>query len=455
LASALPVRAADGDSGYILSDQDLTDTSVPDGFSQRFLTSHAGALANMTFADIDGSMKKPGDLIDFYGKIYGVNPRFLLALIQKEQSLVDDPNPSQCQIDWAAGYGRPDGSTCDDPNWQRYRGFTTQIVSAAAFVRFIYDGDHAGTLRTFGFFAGVPTTIDGQDLTPANIATAILYTYTPHLHGNLNLRTIWANWFTQGYPDGSVLSDSQGDSYLIQGGLRRRFDNKSALHTRVDPDKIIPVADTVIAGYPEGSPIKFSDYSLVRVPAGTIYLLVGDRKRPIQSMDVFRAIGFNPEEIDDVDPADLEAYADGDPITLKGAYPTGALLQDSKTGGIYYVENGTKSPIVDISILKADYWDKKVSKATPAALAKYDTAAPLKFKEGDLVTGTGTDRAVYVISNGQRRAIVSGAVFEQLGYSWKRVISTTQAVLDMHPLGPVVSGVAPIVQPVPATLASN
>lgn len=455
LVPALPARAAEPDSGYILSDQDLTDTSVPEGFSQRFLTSHDGALADMTFADIDGSLKRPGDLIDFYGKVYGVNPRFLLALIQKEQSLVDDPNPSRCQIDWAAGYGRPDGSTCDDPNWQRYRGFTTQIVSAAAFVRFIYDQDHSGTLRTFGFFAGVPTSIDGQSVTPSNTATAILYTYTPHLHGNLNLRTIWAHWFNHGYPDGSVLSDPDGKAYLIQGGLRRRFDNKSALHTRVNPDMIIPVADAVISEYPEGAPIKFSDYSLVHVPAGTVYLLVGDHKRPIQSMEVFRAIGFNPEEIDDVDPSDLEGYAEGDMITLKSAYPTGALLKDAKTGGIYFVENGEKSPIVDISIIKADFADKKVSKASPATLAKYTTVEPLKFREGDLITGSGTDRAVYVISNGQRRPIVSGAVFEQLGYSWKRVIWTTQAVLDMHPLGPAVSGAVPVETPVPAALASN
>lgn len=461
LAGAMPARAADADAGYILSDQDVTDTSnVPDGFSQRFLEAHGGAISRMTFMDLDGSQKKPGDLIDFYGRIYGVNPRFLLALIQREQSLVDDPSPSQCQIDWAAGYGRPDGSTCDDPHWQAYRGFTSQIVSAAAFVECFYEdaSERCGSHRTFGYFPGQSLTIDDQPVMPANLATALLYSYTPHLHGNTNIRTIWANWFTLGYPDGSVLTGSDGTAYLIQGGLKRRFDNLSALHTRVDAGKIIPVSDATLAEYLEGAAIKFPEYSLVHVPAGTVYLLVGDRKRPIQSMDVFRAIGFNPEEIDDVDAADLDGYVEGDMITLKSAYPTGALLRDAKTGGVYFVENGKKSPIIDISIMKADYADKKVSAVSPATLERYETAAPLKLKEGDLVTGSGADRAVYVISNGQRRPIVSGEVFESLGYSWKRIIWTTDAVLALHPLGPVVTGSAPIapdVDPAQASLAST
>jgi len=456
LTAAIPAWADAPDSGYVLSDRDLTDASMPDGFSQRFLEAHGGALAGMKFPDIDGlTMKKPGDLIDYYGKVYAVNPRFLLALIQKEQSLVDDKDPSQCQIDWAAGYGRPDGSTCDDPAWQRYRGFTVQIISAAAFVRCLYDQSGTCHDRSFGFFPGVAASIDGQSVVPSNMASAILYTYTPHLHGNLNLRAIWTNWFTLGYPDGSILSSPGGQVFLIQGGLKRRFANRSALHTRVNPGQIIPATDAVLSGYRDGAPIKFADYSLVRVPAGTIYLLDGDLKRPVQSMEVFRAIGFNPEEIDDVDPSDLEGYSDGDMITLKSAYPTGALLKDAKTGGIYFVENGKKSPIVDISIMKADFPNKKATTVSPAKLAKYETSAPLKFKDGDLVTGSGADRAVYVISNGQRRPIFSGAVFEQLGYSWKRVIRTTTAVLAMHPLGPVVSGVAPVEQSAQATPASS
>lgn len=462
LAGALPFHAAqadDTDPGFILSDRDVTDTDVPAGFSQRFLEAHGGAIAGMRFPDVllDGSMKKPGDLIDEYGKIFGVNPRYLLALIQKEQSLVDDKNPSACQINWAAGYGRPDGTGCYDAS-PLLSGFSTQIMDAAAFMQCFYQDstEKCGQQRTFGFDPGVITTIDGQTVIPANIATAALYSYTPHLHGNLNLKTIWMNWFTLGYPDGSVLSSPEGDAYLIQGGVKRLFANKSALLTRVNPDRIIPVGDAILAGYQDAPPIQFANYSLLRTPDGAVYLLDGDLKRPIPSMAAFRSIGFNPMEIQDVAATDLDGYAEGEPITPQSAYPTGALLQDRKTHGVYLVENGKKSPIFDMSIIKADYAGMKITPVAPSALGKYASADPVRFRDGDLVTGSGADRAVYVISNGQKRPIVSGAAFEQLGYSWKQVVRTTEAVLALHPLGPLVTGAAPSVsQPPEATLASS
>ncbi len=440
----LSASAAEADPSYILSDEDLTDTNVPAGFPQQFLESRGGALSKMTFVDLDGSVKKPGDLIEYYGKSMGVNPKFLLALIQKEQSLVDDKDPSPCQIDWAAGYGRPDGSTCETPH--PARGFASQIINAAAFIECFYRDttDRCGSRRAFGFFPGRATTIDNQPLTPANTATAAVYTYNPHLHGNSLLRRIWNRWFSIGYPDGSVLSGSDGTSYLIQGGLKRKFASKSALHTRVDKNKIIPVSDTILSSFENGADIAFAEYSLVRNPAtGAVYLLSGDKKRPIESMRVFRAIGFNPEEIEDVDLEDLEPYADGDPITLKSAYPTGALLQDKKTGGVYFVEDGKKMPIIDASIMKADYPAKKISVVAPETLETYETSEPLKFKDGDLITSSGSNKAVYVVSNGQRRPIVSGQVFEQLGYSWKRVIWTSDAALALHPIGQPVAGIAP------------
>lgn len=445
LLGSVPAQAADFNASVILSDKELTSTDVPPGFSQAFLESRGGALAKMTFRDelIDGSLKKPGDLIDLYGKIFGVNPRYLLALIQKEQSLVTDKSPSKCQIDWAAGYGRPDGSGCD--TYHPSRGFAQQIANAAAFVQCFYQDstDKCGSRRSFGFFPGRATSIDGQPVVPGNVATAMLYTYTPHVHGNQNLVKLWSGWFSLGYPDGSALQSPSGDVYLIQGGLKRRFANKGALKTRIDATRIIPVSEAVLASFQEGAAIKFSDYTLVRVPSGVVYLLSGDRKRPIESMEVFRSIGFNPEEIDEVAPEDLDPYAEGDMITLKSAYPTGTLLQNNETGGVYFVENGVKRPIVAAEIMKVNYPNKKISAISPSALEKYASAEPVKFRDGELITSPGSAKTVYVVSNGMRRPIVSGAAFEQLGYAWKRVIYTNDDAVNLHPLGEPVLALPP------------
>lgn len=431
-----PVRAESSfNQDLVMSDRDLTDTSVPDDFAQRFLEAKGSGIAGMRFMDLDGSMKKPGDLITYYGRIYKISPRYLLTLIQKEQSLVTDPNPSLCQIDWAVGYGRPDGSTCNDPSWQQYRGFTTQIISAAAFARYFYDTPD----RDFGFFPGKMASIDGTPVVPQNIATAMLYTYTPHIHGNQLLVSIWSKWFVSSYPDGSYLRDGRGEVWLIQAGLKRRFASLSALYSRVDESRILEVAGDVLGQYEEGSPIKFADYSLVSTPDSTVYLLVRDVKRPIMSMEVFRTIGFNPEEIDPVSEVELASYVTGDPITIKSTYPTGALLQNDQTGGVYWVIDGIKKPIWSQEIMKINYPGRKIDPVSEEILAQFPTGEPVRIRDAELVTCDECNKAVFVISNGLRRPIVSGKVFETLGYDWRRVVHTTTAAVMLHPLGELVT----------------
>lgn len=438
LASLAPMPAiaeSTFNPDHVISDRDIRDTSVPDDYAQQFLESKGSGIANRLFPDLDGSMKKPGDIITYYGRAFGVNPRFLLALIQKEQSLVTDKNPSTCQVDWAAGYGRPDGSTCNDPHWQKYRGFTTQIINAAAFVEFFYENSE----RSFGYFEGRTASIDGTPVTPANTATAMLYSYTPHIHGNRLFSTIWSKWFISSYPDGSYLRDSSGEVWLIQAGLKRRFASISALYSRVDQSRIIQVTDDILGQYDEGASIKFADYSLVRVPSGTVYMLVHDLKRPIESMQVFRTIGFNPEEIIDVSETDLASYIVGDMITLESTYPTGALIQNNETGGVYWVQDGVKRPIYSAEIMKINYPGRKISPVSPEVLDAMPSKDPVRLRDGELVTCPGCNKAVFVISNGQRRPIVSGKVFETLGYDWRRVIWTTDDAVNMHPLGEVVT----------------
>jgi hypothetical protein len=438
-----------------LADSDLLDTKLPADYAQNFLVNHHSGIADRTFPDLDGKPKKPGELIAYYSQTYGVSQKYLLALIQKEQSLVTDPNPNRCQVDWAAGYGRPDGSGCDDPHWQAHRGFANQIVSAAEYVQYFYQKDKAGERRDFGYQPGEVAVIDNRPIIPSNVATALLYTYTPHLHGNTLLANIWASWFQSQYPDGSYLQGPDGQAYLVQSGFKRPFASKSALYSRVDPSQVFPVDDVTLAQYPTGSSIKFADYSLVRTPkTGGVYLLSGNFKRPIVSMKVFRAIGFNPEEINNVAPADLADYADGDPITLKNAYPIGALLQDKKSGGVYYVESGKKYPILSAEIMKADYAGKKLSVVSTSFLDALPTGGPVKFKDGTLVTSPIANGTIYVISNGTRRPFASLDALTRLGYDPSHVIVTNDQALQAQPLGPAVTTPIPDAQ-LNAQLALN
>ena len=130
----------------------------------------------------------------------------------------------------------------------------------------------------------------------------------------------------------------------------------------------------------------------------------------------------------------MKDYKIGENITLSSAYPAGALLQDKKSGAVYFVQNGQKQGIIDRTIMAVNFKKRKPTVVTADELAKYPDAGPLKLADGTLVTGIAT-RAVYVVADGIRRPIVSADAFEKLGYRWSDIVTVPEKVLELHSLG--------------------
>jgi hypothetical protein len=420
---------------YLISDEELTDyVSMEMGEIQAFL--EKGYLADYKTTDIDGRTRYASDIIWRAGQRNGVNPKVVLVMLQKEQSLVTDDNPSRDQLDWALGYGVCDGCSLDDPEIQRWRGFAKQINSTTLqFTEgYLTDLETEGE-TVMGYAPGVACTIDNTLVVPANNATAALYTYTPHLEGNENFATIWQAWFGLNYPTGTLLQDNEtGGVWLIQYGQRRPITSRAALLSRFDEDLIIPVAPTVLETYPRGTAISLPNYSLLHAENGDIYLLVDDTIRHIISMDAFRSIGFNTDDLVEVALADLSAYEVGEPIGVDSVYPQGALIQNPENGGVYYVENGVKHPIFSKEILIARFGAKSIVPAKEKELDSYETGEAVTFIDGSLIGMTGSP-GVYLISEGQRRPIISESIFLGFGFKWENVIWTNEKSVNLHPLG--------------------
>lgn len=143
---------------------------------------------------------------------YNINPQVLLALLQKEQSLVTDDWPWANQYRSATGYGCPDTAACDS----QYYGFYNQVNSAARQFRI-----YANNPNSFNHVAGTnnnvrlsPTVSCGtMNVFIQNQATASLYNYTPYTpnqaalnnlygtgdscssYGNRNFWRIFSDWF--------------------------------------------------------------------------------------------------------------------------------------------------------------------------------------------------------------------------------------------------------------------
>ncbi|MEX1052147.1 MAG: hypothetical protein WEC83_02030 [Patescibacteria group bacterium] len=127
-----------------------------------------------------------------------VSPRVILSTLQKEQSLVTNPSPSQRDLDCAMGYEGGNGCTWMFENKPHWAGFTNQVEWAAWQQRYNYEraqghgfSDYqVGQTVSFADGTGI------YSVTFTNRATAALYRYTPYVfNGNYNFWRNIVDWF--------------------------------------------------------------------------------------------------------------------------------------------------------------------------------------------------------------------------------------------------------------------
>ncbi|MBD3247821.1 hypothetical protein GF382_00855 [Candidatus Falkowbacteria bacterium] len=441
ILSPLMALANGFDPNNIISDYEVLNyDSMSLAQIQDLLDSKDGYLANYRTQNPDGKTMTAAEVIYDRAQTNKISPKFIIVLLQKEMGLIEDKDPKQTQLDWATGYGCPDGGGCNE----RWRGFWKQVNSATLqfydYIENFQDYKYQKG-KTYTFSNPYSTTINGTVIvTPANNATAGLYNYTPHVYnGNYNFYRIWKRYFTKGdYPNGSLLQ-ARGEVgvWLIQNGQKRPFLSKGALTSRFDENKIIQVEKSELDGYPKGAPLKFPNYSIVRSPKGNLFLLVDDKRRGFTDYEAFRKMGYNPEEIEDASWEDINSYIEGTPITPTSTYPTGALLQDNSSGGVYWVIEGKKAPLHDRVLLDTEFKNKKIIQVSPEELAEYTTVDPVMLEDGELLTSEAT-RAVYLIENGMKRPFISGKVFERRGYKWENIITVSPQYLAKYSIGKLV-----------------
>ena len=153
-----------------------------------------------------GKNASAAQIIAAASQAYAINPRVILATLQKEQSLITNPNPAQSELDCAMGYLSCGGALgffnqVDNAAWQ-FRtdmnlgsGISWWGYSPASYpcnnadtITHLYDnGLKAGNAVTFYNNAN-PNGYDTPyaSFTLPNMSTASLYCYTPHVYNNPN-----------------------------------------------------------------------------------------------------------------------------------------------------------------------------------------------------------------------------------------------------------------------------
>jgi hypothetical protein len=171
---------------------------------------------------VGAGTKSAAQIIKEVSVACSVNPKVILVLLQKEQSLITDTWPWSIQYERATGFACPDTAPCDP----EYAGFFNQVwYGARQYQRY------AKQSSSFGYKFGRSnyiqynpnTSCGGTNVFIQNQATAGLYNYTPYqpnaaalnnlrgtgdscsAYGNRNFWRLFNDWF------GPTTTDSNTD----------------------------------------------------------------------------------------------------------------------------------------------------------------------------------------------------------------------------------------------------
>ena len=431
------IAQADFNPQYIISDNEMFDHQ---GYTisdiQKFLEARGSYLANYQTEDINGNLRTAAGIIFDASQAYQVNPKYLLVTLQKEQSLITDDSPAQKQLDWATGYAVCDSCDRSDPKVAKHKGFAKQVDDAAGIMRWYYDNkDINPIIKKKDSVLDIDNTI----VIPQSWATAFLYTYTPHLHGNQNFWRIWQTWFTQNYPEGTLVKSndaSSTDIWLIQNSTKRRFKNMSVLISRADPNMIVTVPQSELDNYKNGPDINLPNYSILHTELGQYYLIDYDTIRPFDSEATVRHLGFQPDETIDVSSIELADYTLGPAITSSSTAPTGLIYQITDLNNSYYLlKDNNFYPITDKNLLTTNYKNIEIEKHKKKDLSLYPVVYDTPDIKDGLLLKELDSNIVYVVEKGKKRQITDSDTFDAMGYKKENVISVNIATLIGIPDG--------------------
>ncbi|HLZ14805.1 MAG TPA: hypothetical protein VKQ34_02325, partial [Candidatus Saccharimonadales bacterium] len=390
-----------------------------------------------------GGNVSAGTVIAHAAQAYQLNPQVLLATLQKEQGLpTGGDGCSTLRYVGATGYGCPDSGTTHDYsglNLYTINGVTTTSVSgtcvnAAAKAGFSQQVIHAAWLLKFGeqrsegniswaiingnwnnsddpqTCYGGPmtqgrwqvcpsgptvaydgfTTIDGTAVHMDTGATASLYWYTPHFHGNQVFWDTFNGWFGSTQVNAKWLrqSTTTGQVWLVAEG---------------------------------------------RMPDGSY----GRKKYKLTSWAVYQAWNLGTEPVMPVSDAYLAQFDDEGTLGTMASGVEYQQFQFIDGGKRYYIPDITPcAKNVDGSANVNTTWgldcfNTNVVKVIPGTefIERIPGAGPIK----PLMINNNT---VYRMAGGQRLPIYDGQTLADLGYTWNDTVAF-QDINAWQPIGPL------------------
>jgi hypothetical protein len=193
----------------VISDAQMrASTAMSQGDIQAFLNARTGPLKSLVTTDYAGHKKPAAQIIHEACDQWHINPRVMLTMLQKEQSLLTRTSLATNTLSRAIGAGCPNAST------NKYPGFGRQMWYGARLLDGYGEGKNGSTIPLWKApYVAVKDSYQKPAVTvkTANLATYKLYIYNPSvgakapygdlssqknsLSGNANFWVIFRKYF--------------------------------------------------------------------------------------------------------------------------------------------------------------------------------------------------------------------------------------------------------------------
>ncbi|EKD49330.1 MAG: hypothetical protein ACD_63C00180G0011 [uncultured bacterium] len=399
---------------------------------QKFLESKGSYLA-----DFSEGGKKASGLIYEACKSYGLNPKIVLVMLQKEQSLIEDGSPTERAVRCAMGYG-----SCDE----KYMGFSKQIDNGV----WILGKGYKDNKSRYAYDVGKETmTQDGIKVKPKNYAVAELFIYNPVAgvnkgNGNYLFWNLWKNRYKFGADNilaGTLIREKGSNGVYLIGneGAKHPFWGSSAFSQTYRREQIVDLDTSDFVNVGSGDPIKLRDGVLFRASNGAVFISQNGKKLGVPNPETLKALGYtnrDPISLNKTE-ADLLPYAGKfkkDGFTR----PNGTFIKTKGSQAVYLIDQNKKRPFWDKKIFDFNYNGKVVVvEISRKEFDNYKNGPPVKFRDGAILQAPSG--GIFVISGGKKRGVASMEIFWGLGLDKKNIIKVSKAILDMHPNAPTIT----------------
>lgn len=470
LAVTSPVAHASYDGGHLIDNSVfLNSASMSIAGIQQLLASKGSGLASRAFVlncygesskerQIYTSMGAPcdqtipaADIIYYASQAYGINPQVVIATLQKEQSLITSPNPTDWQISQAMGYGCPTSGSCSSAS-----NFSYQVDNGTWLLRFHFERARGnmtwwytssswacdGSNQTFyrpSLYPGQNVNFYDEDGVMyrthfiENAATSSFYCYTPHTYnnpqglygrppygnvgryysGSYNFVYFFELWF--GITSGPVAfkTASSPTIYLQVSNYKMAVPYGAVMQ---DYGVSYEAVQTVSQAYADtlstpSNGLSASISHVIKSPSdsdadgGSIYLISLGKRYQFQTLQQLFDFGFTESDI---------AYLPYDYIIAK---PSGGMLPSfvtSPLGSVFEMSGPQKRVIFEYDTYKSHNPSDRVAALSYYLLDKIPSGNPVVDRPVLLKKATG--ETVYLYENGNYHQVATYDTFVCWGF---------------------------------------